>query len=108
MRLQNRVAIITGAAGGLGRHVARRFAAAGACLTLTGRNGCAIIAAELTTAGHAVIDVPTDVTDRAASQRMVERTVEAFGRVDILVTVAGVVSTGNAETLDEREWDRVI
>jgi 3-oxoacyl-[acyl-carrier protein] reductase len=39
---------------------------------------------------------------------MVERTLEAFGRDDVLVTAAGVVSTGNAETLTEAQWDRVI
>ena len=108
MRLQGRVAIITGAAGGIGAAVARRFAAEGADLCLAGRRGCAAVAAELGQTGRRVIDVQTDVTDRTANQAMVARALEAFGRVDILVTVAGVVSQGNAETLAEAEWDRVI
>ena len=58
--------------------------------------------------GRRAIDVRTDVTDRASVRAMVEQTLAAFGRVDILVTVAGVVSQGNAETLAEEEWDRVI
>lgn len=108
MRLQGRVAIITGAAGGIGSAVARRFAAEGADLCLAGRRGCAAVAAEVSATGRNVIDVQTDVTSRGANENMVARTLERFGRVDILVTVAGVVSQGNAETLSESEWDRVM
>ena len=108
MRLQGRVAIVTGAAGGIGKAVALRFAAEGADLCLAGRRGCAATAAEVAAMGRKVIDVQTDVTDKAANQRMVERALEAFGKIDILVTVAGVVSQGNAETLEEAEWDRVM
>jgi NAD(P)-dependent dehydrogenase (short-subunit alcohol dehydrogenase family) len=49
-----------------------------------------------------------DVTDRAAVEGMVAATLQRFGRLDILVNVAGVVSTGAAATLAEAEWDRVI
>lgn len=108
MRLAGRVAIITGAAGGIGGAIARRFAREGADLCLAGRRGCAAVAAEVQSAGRRVIDIQTDVTDRAAAQRMVARALETFGKVDILVTVAGVVSQGNAETLAEAEWDRVM
>ena len=108
MRLQGRVAIVTGAAGGIGGAIARRFAAEGADLCLAGRRGCADVAAEVVAMGRRAIDVRTDVTDRASVRAMVEQTLAAFGRVDILVTVTGVVSQGNAETLAEEEWDRVI
>ncbi len=108
MRLAGRVAIITGAAGGIGGAIARRFAAEGADLCLAGRRGCAAVAAEVSAGGRRVLDLTVDVTDRLALVDMVDRTVATFGKVDILVTVAGVVSVGNAETLAEAEWDRVV
>lgn len=108
MRLAGRVAIITGAAGGIGGAIARRFAAEGADLCLAGRNGCADVAAQVIAAGRKTLDLTVDVTDRLALVDMVDRTLAAFGKIDILVTVAGVVSVGNAETLAEAEWDRVI
>ena len=108
MRLAGRVAIVTGAAGGIGGAIARRFGAEGADLCLAGRNGCAETAAQVVDAGRRALDLKVDVTDRLALVDMVDRTVAAFGKVDILVTVAGVVSVGNAETLAEAEWDRVI
>ena len=108
MRLAGRVAIITGAAGGIGGAVARRFAAEGAHLCLADRYGCAGLAEELTASGCRLIDIATDVTSGDDNHGMVRHTLEAFGKVDILVTVAGRVSAGNAETLAEAEWDRVM
>lgn len=108
MRLDGRVAIITGAAGGIGSAITRRFAAEGADMLLADLNGCAAVAEEARAAGRTVVDLAIDVTGKADNQHMVTRTLEAFGRVDILVTVAGVGSYGNAETLEEAEWDRVV
>ena len=105
MRFEGRVALVTGAAGGIGAAVARRLAAEGASLSLAGRRGCAAVAAELS---GPVLDLTVDVTSKDANRQMVERTLAHFGRIDVLVTVAGVVSMGSAETLEEAEWDRVM
>jgi len=108
MRLAGKTALITGAAGAIGSAIARRFAAEGADICLAARRGAPELAAELRAMGCRVTDAPTDVTIKAENQAMVARCIADLGRVDILVTVAGVVSQGSAEDLAEAEWDRVI
>jgi NAD(P)-dependent dehydrogenase (short-subunit alcohol dehydrogenase family) len=108
MRLENRAAIVTGAAGAIGSAVARRLAAEGADVCLAARRGAPELLAEIEALGRRAIEVRTDVTSKAANHEMVTRTLEAFGKVDILVTVAGVVSLGPADALTEEEWDRVM
>ena len=109
MRLKDRVAIVTGAGGSIGGAVCRRLASEGADVCLAARRGDARAwRAKIRALGRRAIEVRTDVTSQAANQEMVRQTVEAFGKVDILVTVAGVVSMGSAETLAEEEWDRVM
>ena len=108
MRLQGKIAIVTGAAGAIGSAIARRFAAEGADIYLAARRGAPDLAAEIRATGRRAVDVKTDVTIKADNQAMVARCIAELGRVDILVTVAGVVSKGSAEALEEAEWDRVI
>ena len=90
-RLQDRVAIVTGAGQGIGRGIARRFAAEGASVVVAERDvaGGAAVVDELTRELGARAElVATDVTDKAQVAAMVERTVAAFGRVDVLVNNA--------------------
>lgn len=108
MRLEGRTALITGAAGGIGSATARAFAREGADLCLSDLADTGAIAAEISKAGRKAVQTHTDVTDRAQVQEMVDTALNGLGRIDILVTVAGITSLGEAETLDEAEWDRVI
>jgi len=108
MRLAGRAAIITGAGGGIGGAVARAFAAEGADLCLADLKAAPQLATELAAHGRRVIDVPTDVTQQAAVKALARATIDAFGKVDILVNVAGTVSFGAAESLAADEWDRVL
>lgn len=108
MRFEGRAAIVTGAAGGIGSAVASRLAAEGAALCLADRQPATALVEQLRATGTRAHDRPTDVTDRAAVLGLVEETRATLGRIDILVTVAGVSSHGSAEALAEAEWDRVL
>jgi len=103
--LAGRVALVTGAAGSIGSAVTRLFAAQGADLVLLDAATPEALATEL---GPRCLALAGDVTRQQAATDAVARTVAAFGRLDILVNVAGIVSFGAAATLDEAEWDRVI
>jgi NAD(P)-dependent dehydrogenase (short-subunit alcohol dehydrogenase family) len=98
MKLENRVALVTGAAKGMGHDICLTLAREGADLALAAREVPPLEAlrAEVEKVGRRAVVVPCDVTDEAAVEKMVARTVETFGRIDILVNAAGV--TGPIET----------
>jgi 3-oxoacyl-[acyl-carrier protein] reductase len=108
MTLAGRTALITGAGGGIGTAVAHAFAAAGADLSLADLKPVAALADELRASGRRVIDTPTDVTQSTQVKALVDATVNALGKIDVLVNVAGTVSFGSAEALAEAEWERVL
>ena len=105
--LENRVAIVTGAASGIGLACARRFAAEGA----------AVVGIDIqeTDAWRALSDAsPTarfhhcDVTDGAALKAIADHTAGELGRIDTLLTAAGVAGGGSVNLVEEADWDRVI
>jgi NAD(P)-dependent dehydrogenase (short-subunit alcohol dehydrogenase family) len=106
-----KVALVTGAAAGMGLATAQAFAEAGAAVVLADFRQEAIEAEarKLTSSGHKAIAVRCDVSDDAQVDQMVERTVSAFGRLDAAFNNAGVmariVPTGDSTP---EEWDRVI
>jgi 3-oxoacyl-[acyl-carrier protein] reductase len=91
LQLQNKVAVITGPAKGMGRAVTLAFADEGAKLVLAGRDTAAIepVAAEARSRGVEAIVVPCDLTVSEQTQALADAALAAFGRIDILVNVAG-------------------
>lgn len=99
-RLVGKVALVTGAASGIGAACARRFADEGATVAALDVQP---IDDSLTAASWVA-----DVRDEDAVEHVVDEVVGRFGRIDVLVNAAGVLSVGGADTLDQEEWDRVI
>src|SRR5262252_5815032 len=91
LMLKDRVAIITGPAKGMGAAITLAFGSEGARLALVGRDTAAIepVAAEAKRPGAQAIIVPCDLTDPAQCERAARQTKETYGRIDILVNVAG-------------------
>jgi len=101
MNLANRVAIITGASSGIGEALARLFAVQGTRLALAARSEEKLRALAAELGGERTLVVPTDVADPGQCERLVARTVERFGGVDVLVNNAGIGLIGR---LEETDW----
>lgn len=110
MRLQDKVAVITGGANGIGKETALLFAKNGAKLVLADFDAAAGAQTleELRAGGADVEFVQTDVSNREDVQRMVDITLERFSRIDILINNAGITRDEFLTKLDPQHWDQVI
>jgi 2-deoxy-D-gluconate 3-dehydrogenase len=108
--LTGKVAIVTGAGRGLGRAMARALAEAGATVTVAARTVAELdsFVDEARAAGGQALACQTDITDEASVGRMVEATVETFGRVDVLVNNSGIVASTPLVEQSAAEWDQVV
>jgi 3-oxoacyl-[acyl-carrier protein] reductase len=112
MKLRDRVALVTGAAKGMGRAIVLRLAGEGADVALAAREAPPLeaVAGEVRALGRKALVVPSDVRDEASVRAMVEAVGDAFGRVDVLVNCAG--TTGPVETpvheIKVEDWDEVL
>ena len=112
MRLENKVALITGAGSGIGRATAELFGREGANVVVSDVNEADVLetADMVKAAGSQVAVVTGDVANSADAERMVKATVDAFGRIDVLVNSAGVTGRNALPegASPEEIWDRVI
>lgn len=117
MRLANRTAIVTGAASGIGRAVARRFAAEGAAVVVSdireepiwAPSGDDLPTAEaIMKAGGTAEFIRTDVSSAASVDALVEQTVARFGRLDVIVTSAAVFDSTSILETTEEAWDALM
>jgi NAD(P)-dependent dehydrogenase (short-subunit alcohol dehydrogenase family) len=108
--LSGNVAIVTGAARGIGRAVATSLTQAGAAVCVADRDGDAAqrVASELTAAGAAVLAVATDIADRAQVDELMDAVDRRFGRLDVLVNNAAHARYDFAVDLPDADWDYTI
>lgn len=108
--LDGKVAIVTGAGRGLGRAMTQALVDAGAAVTLAARTtgDLETLASEIEADGGRALACPTDITAADAVERMVQSTVETFGRVDIVVNNSGVLTTAPLLDQPADDWDRII
>jgi NAD(P)-dependent dehydrogenase (short-subunit alcohol dehydrogenase family) len=110
-RLQDRVALVTGSTGGLGRAIADALASAGASLVLTSRDQEAASAAadEVTKeSGSPALGLALDVREQSQIDEAIAQAMARFGRIDVLVDNAGITHRGPISELSEAQWDEVV
>ncbi len=109
-KLDGQVAVITGASKGIGKAIAFAFAEAGAKVVLAARTAETLeqVAAEIRGTGADALAVPTDVTDVAAVERLIQQAVATYRHVDILVNNAGIGHFGPVADFAPDAWDAVL
>jgi len=107
MRLQDKVAIITGGGTGIGKGIALLFAQEGAKVVVSGRRmePLSQTVIEIEKAGGKAIAISADVSKADEVQQLVNQTLSSFGKIDILINNAGVYIPHDALTLTDQEWD---
>jgi meso-butanediol dehydrogenase/(S,S)-butanediol dehydrogenase/diacetyl reductase len=108
--VKDRSIIVTGAGRGIGESIARGLAGAGARLTIADINeeSARSVAESITSAGGTAIGVAVDVVDRASVKAMIEATVAAHGRLDVMFNNAGIAQVRQFLDITENDWHRVM
>lgn len=108
--IEGKVVVITGASSGLGEAAARHLSEHGASVALAARRTERIqsLADEITKNGGNALAVTTDVTEREQVQKLVDKSVDEFGRIDVMINNAGLMPQSLLERLKIDEWDQMI
>jgi len=110
MRLQNKVAVVTGAASGIGKEIAATFAREGAKIVIADLNeqGASAAADELKSRGAQALGVAMDVTSEAAVEAGMAKAIAAFGGIDVLVSNAGIQIVAPMESFEFAKWKQLL
>ena len=110
LRFQDKVALVTGGASGIGRATAVLMAAEGAAMVVADvdEQAAQVVAREISDAGGRAIAIRCDVSDAAQAEAAVQRVVSEFGRLDVLFNNAGITRRATVVDLAEDDWDRVM
>ncbi|MFX0040682.1 MAG: SDR family NAD(P)-dependent oxidoreductase [Candidatus Heimdallarchaeota archaeon] len=109
MRLEGKIAIITGAGAGIGEATAILFAKEGAKVCCNSVSMSAKkVAAKIKSTGGEAIFVQSDVSEEEEASRIIEKTIETYGKLDILFNNAGIVLGGAIDTISTEDWDRTM
>jgi 3-hydroxybutyrate dehydrogenase len=110
MRLDNKVAVVTGAASGIGKEIARAFVREGASVVIADLNqaGADAVAAELSSGRERAIGVAMDVTSEAQVEAGMARAVKEFGRLDVLVSNAGIQVVAPLDQFEFVKWKQML
>ena len=111
MLLENKTALITGAAKGIGKAIALKFASEGADIAftyLTSKDAAMDTKRELEAYGVKVLAIASDASDFESAAKVVEQVLSEFSRIDILVNNAGITKDGLMMRMSEEQWDAVI
>ena len=108
MRLLGKVAVVTGAASGIGKEIARAFRREGAKVVIADLNQAGADAAAAELGGEDAIGVAMDVTSEAEVEAGMAKAVSAFGRIDVLVSNAGIQIVAPIEDFDFTKWKQML
>jgi len=109
VKLKEMVAIITGAGAGIGEATAILFASEGAKVCCNSISESALKVAErINNSGGEAIFVQTDVSKEVEAKKIIDRTIETFGKIDILFNNAGIVLGGSIDDISTEDWDRTM
>ncbi len=110
MRLDNKVAVVTGAASGIGKEIARAFVREGASVVIADLNqaGADAVAAELSSGRERAIGVAMDVTSEAQVEAGMARAVKEFGHLDVLVSNAGIQVVAPLDQFEFAKWKQML
>ncbi|MCM3172016.1 SDR family NAD(P)-dependent oxidoreductase [Paenibacillus sp. MER 99-2] len=109
-KLQDTVALVTGASSGIGEATARRLAAQGATVVLVARRKDRLenLASELKNLGGEVLVIATDITDKKQAEHAVQQVIDKYGRLDTVINNAGLMLIGGVAEATSIEWERMI